>query len=220
MNKEQRKKYYKKWRKENPEYFKKWYKKNSKKHKENTKRWRKENPEYYKKWRKENPEKVKENAKKGYKKWYKKNPEIAKKRSRKWYKTNLKKAKENNKKWRKENREKRNENERNRKKIDIQYKLACNLRTRLNIAIKNNQKVGSAIKDLGCSIDYFKKYFEKQFTNNMNWDNYGEWHIDHQIPLSVVDLTDREELKNVCHYTNLQPMWADENIKKSNLIIK
>ncbi len=106
----------------------------------------------------------------------------------------------------------------NRKKIDINFKLSCGLRNRLNRAIKNNYKLGSAIKDLGCPIEYLKRYLESQFIKGMNWDNYGKWQIDHQIPLSIVDLIDRENLLQVCHYTNLQPMWADKNKQKGNLI--
>ncbi len=84
----------------------------------------------------------------------------------------------------------------------------------MNKAITNNQKSGSSVKDLGCTIIYLKQWLENQFKKGMNWGNHGEWHIDHQIPLSIVDLTNIEDLKQVCHYTNLQPMWADENIKK------
>ena len=51
-----------------------------------------------------------------------------------------------------------------------------------------------------------------------NWENYGEWHIDHKYPLSKVDLTDREQLLRVCHYTNLQPSWAIDNRKKGNKV--
>ncbi len=173
---------------------------------------------YHKKWRKENPEKISEYNKK----WRKENPERAKENIRKWIKENPKQMKENNKKWRKENSETINKYFKNRKKNDIQFKLLCNLRTRLCNALKRNQKISSAIKELGCSIDYFKQYIENQFQEGMSWDNYNKhtWHLDHQIPLSIVDLTDKEQLLHVCHYTNLQPMWADKNISKGNKIIR
>lgn len=105
-----------------------------------------------------------------------------------------------------------------RRKIDIQFRLACNLRSRLNIAIKSNQKKGSAVKDLGCSISEFKFYLEGKFKDTMSWGNYGKWHIDHIIPLTYFDLSKRKEFLKACHYTNLQPLWAEENIKKSNKI--
>jgi hypothetical protein len=105
---------------------------------------------------------------------------------------------------------------RNRKKFDIPYKISDNLRTRLYLAIKNGQKTGSAIRDLGCSIEELKIYLESKFHPNMTWDNYGKWHIDHVKPLSKFNLIDFEELKKACHYTNLQPLWAIDNLKKGN----
>ncbi len=108
----------------------------------------------------------------------------------------------------------------NRRKTDIRFRLSSNLRSRLKIALKCNYKRGSAVRDLGCSIDFFKQYMESLFTVGMSWDNYGQglgrWSIDHIIPLSRVDLTDREQLLKVCHYTNLQPLWDMENKSKFN----
>lgn len=126
------------------------------------------------------------------------------------------------KNYRNNNKDKKNENERKLKKTDINYKLASILRTRLSSAIKNNQKVGSAVSDLGCSIPDLKLYLEAKFyshlkTNEqMTWENYGlyGWHIDHIKPLASFDLTDREQFLKACHYTNLQPLWAEENLKK------
>lgn len=112
--------------------------------------------------------------------------------------------------------------ERNRKymtkrhKEDINFRLAHNLRSRLYNAIKRDQKVGSAIKDLGCSIDELKIYIESKFIDNMSWENYGEWEIDHIIALSTVNLMNREEFLKVNHYSNLQPMWKIPNIQKGN----
>lgn len=85
------------------------------------------------------------------------------------------------------------------------------------MAVKNNQKTGSAVRDLGCSIPELKLYFEKQFTEGMTWDNHGQfgWHIDHQKALANFNLEDREQFLQACHYTNLQPMWAVENMRKS-----
>lgn len=101
---------------------------------------------------------------------------------------------------------------------NIQYKLSMILRTRMNQAIKSQYKSGSAIRDLGCSILELKVHLEKQFTDNMSWDNWGinGWHIDHIIPLSQFDLTNHEQFLKACHYTNLQPLWATDNLKKSS----
>ena len=90
------------------------------------------------------------------------------------------------------------------------------LRRRLRNAIKGNYKAGSAVRDLGCSMEFFKEYFESKFQQGMNWSNHGEWHIDHIIPLSLFDLSDRNQFLKACHYTNLQPLWALDNIRKSD----
>ena len=103
-----------------------------------------------------------------------------------------------------------------RSKIDPLYKISRNIRSRLNSALKNNHKTGSAIRDLGCSIDFFKTHLENQFVQGMTWDNYGPkgWHIDHIRPLCSYDLSNPEELKIACHYTNLRPLWWSENLSK------
>lgn len=84
--------------------------------------------------------------------------------------------------------------------------------------MKGRAKAGSAVRDLGCSVQRLKAHLENQFRQGMTWENYGHglgrWCIDHHIPLSSVDLTDRKQLLRVCHYRNLRPMWFDENISK------
>ena len=106
------------------------------------------------------------------------------------------------------------EYQRTRKQNDIHFRLSCNLRTRLWQALKNNQKTGSAVRDLGCSLEELKSHLEYQFQEGMSWDNQGEWHVDHKRPLVSFDLTDRRQLLEACHYTNLQPLWAEENLSK------
>lgn len=96
-------------------------------------------------------------------------------------------------------------------------RLRGRLRKRMLRAIESNAKGGSAIKDLGCSIEFLKTYLESKFTVGMSWDNWGHkgWHIDHIRPLVSFDLTVHEQVKQACHYTNLQPLWAIDNLKKS-----
>ena len=96
------------------------------------------------------------------------------------------------------------------------FRLKDNLRSRLRKALKNNCKSGSSIKDLGCSIEEFKKYLESKFQEGMSWENRRDWHIDHIKPLSFFDLSNREQFLEACHYTNLQPLWAKDNLIKGS----
>jgi len=118
----------------------------------------------------------------------------------------------------KSNKSKINQYYNKKKNTDIQFKLCTTLRSRLRLALKNNQKVGSAVSDLGCSIDELKSYLESKFQPGMTWDNWAldGWHIDHIKPLVSFDLTDRKQLLEACHYTNLQPLWAADNLSKSD----
>ena len=106
-------------------------------------------------------------------------------------------------------------------KTDIQFKLNMRLRSRLNCALRGNYKNGSAVRDLGCTIDELKSYLESKFQSGMTWDNWTTegWHIDHIKPLSSFDLTDRKQFLEACHYTNLQPLWATDNLSKGDKII-
>ena len=105
-----------------------------------------------------------------------------------------------------------------RTKTNIQFKLSKALRNRLRHALQGNFKNGSAVRDLGCSIDELKMHLESKFQYGMNWDNWSfeGWHIDHIVPLASFDLTDRKQLLLACHYTNLQPLWAIDNLSKGD----
>lgn len=104
------------------------------------------------------------------------------------------------------------------KNYTIGHKLKRNLRTRLYGALKGNYKAGSAVSDLGCTVEELKKHLEYQFKPGMDWDNHTKdgWHIDHIKPLASFDLTDSIQFKEACHYTNLQPLWAFENLRKGD----
>lgn len=102
---------------------------------------------------------------------------------------------------------------------DLSFKMKHLLRRRLRHAIKGKIKTKSAKELLGCDILYFRTYIEKQFLKGMSWDNHGEWHIDHIKPCDSFDLSDIKQQKQCFHYTNLQPLWAKDNLKKSNKII-
>jgi hypothetical protein len=106
----------------------------------------------------------------------------------------------------------------NRLKKDIQFRLRFVLRSRMRAALKDNAKSGSSVENLGCSIPELKAYLESRFQPGMTWQNWSVhgWHIDHKKPLSSFDLTDPEQFRQAVHYTNLQPLWAIENILKGN----
>jgi len=103
-----------------------------------------------------------------------------------------------------------------RRSRDAQFKLQCYLRSQLWGAIKGSLRHNLAVSNLGCSIDELKGHIEAQFEPGMTWDNWARdgWHIDHIIPLSAFDLTDREQLKQACRYTNVRPLWYKTNIRK------
>lgn len=108
----------------------------------------------------------------------------------------------------------------NRRRTNINVRLASNLRRRLTHIIKGTVKVGSAVRDLGCSVEELKVYLEGKFTEGMTWDNYGfgndKWNIDHIEPLSKFDLSNIEQFKQANHFSNLQPLWQQSNFRKGN----
>jgi hypothetical protein len=116
------------------------------------------------------------------------------------------------------------ENKKERLKTDIDYRLKETLSSRMRMAIMHHRglKESSAIELLGADIKIVREYLEKQFKDGMSWKNHGTsgWHIDHIIPCDKFDLTIPEEQKKCFHYTNLQPLWFIDNLKKSNLIEK
>ena len=122
--------------------------------------------------------------------------------------------------WVEDNKDKRNKyhNEyvRKRKSTDIDFRILANLRLRIYHAIKDNYKSDVTINLIGCSIDKFKSHIKSKFVDNMSWDNYGEWHMDHIIPCSYFDLTDPKQQRICFNYKNLQPLWAHDNQVKYN----
>ena len=99
-------------------------------------------------------------------------------------------------------------------------KLRARISTIIRQKMQGKRKAGSAVKDLGCTLMELMDHLESKFQDGMNWENYGEWHIDHIKPLSMFDLTNEEDFKIAVHYKNLQPLWAIDNLKKSNKVSK
>lgn len=171
-------------------------------------------------------------CRKGYKKatkeeqreYYRANRELMLDKQKRYAETHADIVRERRRRHRKANKtvlnHKQNEYYKERRKHDLQFKLKTGLRTRLNIAIKGAQKGGSAIRDLGCSMDEFKRYIESKFMPGMNWDNWGhgkgKWNLDHIVPLSWFDLTNAEQFKTAAHFTNYQPLWHFDNLSKKD----
>jgi len=204
------------------EYMKEYNKRYWEEHKEflldyNKKRYlkiREQKVQYSREYRKNNKERVKR-----YDTIYRKNhPEIIKiisKRGREKRKLlDIEKVRKvAREKWRK------------RVETDLNFKLLGNLRARVHLAIKNNYKGAHTIELVGCSIEQLKSYLESKFKLGMSWDNWGngwngkglqEWNIDHIKPCASFDLSKPEEQKLCFHYTNLQPLWAQENWDKND----
>lgn len=103
---------------------------------------------------------------------------------------------------------------------NIQYNMAYKLRKRLRSGIRKMFKLNkiSMVGNLGCSLEELKKYLESKFTKDMSWKDLleGKIHIDHIKPLSKFDLTKEEEQRKAIHYSNLQPLWAKDNLSKGN----
>lgn len=147
---------------------------------------------------------------------YQDNSEIRKTKSKEYYhinkEKNHEKILERNKLWRLKN----SKYTTDRKKRDPTFKLITNIRRRLLRFLESGYltKRNTTINLIGCSPSELKEHIENQFTDNMSWENQGKWHIDHIIPLSSAKT--EEELIKLCHYTNLQPLWAKDNLVKSN----
>jgi len=140
-------------------------------------------------------------------------------RHKEYYQRTRDKHLNHKKEWYVENHSRLKECRLNRYNNDINFKLRSLLRCRLNAVIRGSKK-GSAVRDLGCSIEELKLYLEPKFQDGMTWDNWGKysWHVDHIVPLASFDLSDPEQLKKACHYTNLQPLWAYDNLSKGDKI--
>jgi hypothetical protein len=151
-----------------------------------------------------------------------------------YYQKNSDIIKDKRKRYRRNNRKKTNTQQTNyqRKKRhkDVGYKILSLFRQRLLSVIKkcSGIKCDKSLNLLGCTLKQFKTHLESQFQEGMNWNNHGvykfgdsmKWHVDHIKPCALFDFTKAEDQKACFHYTNLQPLWAIDNIKKGKILIK
>lgn len=100
-------------------------------------------------------------------------------------------------------------------------RISHNLRTRIRNAVKHPKGTKSAktLELVGCTVEDLCLFLEAEFTEGMTWVNYGDWHIDHMRPCASFDLEDPEEQKRCFHWTNLQPLWAQDNLRKGAKIV-
>jgi len=96
---------------------------------------------------------------------------------------------------------------------DVQYRLTRLARELVRRVIVG-QKVATTREMLGCGFSHLRAHLEAQFTEGMTWGNRGSWHIDHITPLASFDLTNPEQMMQACQWSNLQPLWASENLAK------
>jgi hypothetical protein len=178
-----------------------------------------------KEWRQNNPEKLKLQKQRYLKKYPQKNLN----RGKEYRKNNKEKVIDRSTKWRisnsgyasiyyQINKNKLNKQILIKKKNDIIFNLKCNCRSKIN-KILGSKKFEKTFEIIGCTPQFLKEHLENQFINGMDWGNHGlfGWHIDHIIPLSSAKT--EEELYKLCHYSNLQPLWAEDNLKKGSKII-
>lgn len=161
------------------------------------------------------------------KKYYESNKQKISEYYSEWREDKKEHLKEYQKKWREKNVDKirkiKRDYERNRKHNDPTYKLIANFRTAIYTVLKENNmdKYGHYFDILKYSPEELVVHLENQFTEGMEWDNYGEWHVDHRLPITSFKFKEvgDNEFMRCWELNNLQPMWGDENISKSNKVL-
>jgi hypothetical protein len=134
---------------------------------------------------------------------------------------NIEKIDSRVKAWNAANRERRNAYGRAKRKSDPQFRVANNLRCRMNIALRNvGLKRNLPLQRLiGCSVEQLIRHLESQFERGMTWNNRRQWDVDHIVPCAKFDLTKPEEQLKCFHFSNLRPLWRTKNIVKGDRVI-
>jgi len=224
--KEYDKKYYKIHAEKIKEYAKKYSKeyriKNLQKAKQDAKIYRENNSEYFRKYNKEyynnNLEKFKEHQKE----YYKKNSEKIKKDAKKWRQENPIEIKERKKRHYQKHKEKIKENIkiylRKKGRNDPIFRLNKNTRSAICASLKGNKNGKHWEELVNYTQEDLRKHLEVQFKEGMTWENYGKWHLDHRIPISLFVITSAKckGFKKCWALENLQPLWKKDNLEKSN----
>ena len=161
------------------------------------------------------------------KRYYKNNKEVISEWDKEWAKENETERKTYSQQWNKDNREHVNkykrDYERKRRAEDPKYRLGIRTRTAVWQLLKerNINKTNKTFALLGYTLEELMIHLEKQFTDGMTWDNYGEWHVDHKIPMASFNFktTDVEGFKLCWCLNNLQPLWGPDNLSKGTKLL-
>jgi hypothetical protein len=199
------KKYVRKHREEYKAYMKMYHKKHKKYFEDYNKKYRLEHIDELKEYDKQYNINNKENQTQYNKLYYLKNKDKIRQDTKTYYLENKEKMGKA-----------RLEYERKKAKTDIGFNIVRGLRSRIRNVLNGNIKYDSTKKLVGCSIEKLKQYMESKFQSGMNWKNHGYrgWHIDHIKPCASFDLSKPSEQRKCFHYSNLQPLWAKDNMKK------
>ncbi len=127
---------------------------------------------------------------------------------------NKEKRQMTNKEWYAKNRTANSAKVKQKRSENFDIRFIHNMRVRIGAFFKGKGKSKATKILLGCSLEEAKIHIANKFKPGMTWENYGKWHIDHIRPLSSAQ--NKEEAENLCHYTNLQPLWATDNLQKGN----
>ena len=216
-------KQYREEHKDNQKYYQKQYRKiHRNKIKKYSDNYRLKNRKYLLEQKKNYYHKNKKEINKNRKEKYQNNKQKFSQQRKEYYLKNREKILEQQKNWQKLHKKERRKYHCNyiktRRKIDINFRLRDYLRHRIYLALKGNLKLSTTEKLIGCSIDFLKNHLESNFTVGMSFSNYGKWHLDHIKPCASFDLSKLSEQRKCFHYTNLQPLWANDNISKGKKI--
>jgi hypothetical protein len=157
----------------------------------------------------------KERARKSNAEWASRNPEALERHRKKWAANNPEKIKAMSFAWRVKNRRVVQEKTNARYRNCPSVRILSVQRARLRHALNGRLKAAKTVELLGCDGEALKRHLEKQFVFGMTWENYGSrWHIDHIKPCAAFDFTDPAQQRECFHFSNLQPLWAEDNQKK------
>ena len=205
------------------QYLKNYYQKNKSSLKEKSRKYYLDNKDACKQSHKEYYRKNFKQVQDYYKKYNNDNRDAIIKKKELYRLKNRKTLNDKAKEYRASNPKSSGKYHKNRRNNDLNYKLRCNLSSRIRIALKhqNTNKSNNTITLLGCSIKEFRIYLERQFEEGMSWNNHGKfgWHMDHIKPCASFDLTDPKQQEECFHYSNYQPLWWNENLSKGAKVL-